>query len=256
MIASVIIENWQIMASFFLVAMLYASVGFGGGSSYLALLAFFGLAQEELRPIALLCNIVVVSGGLYIYYREGFLKLKKALPLVLLSVPLAFLGGRIMLDERLFFIVLGSTLITASFIMLLQNSARLKEIKEGSLTTSPIVNSGIGASLGFLSGLVGIGGGIFLAPLLHITFWDKAKVIAATASFFILVNSIAGIIGQWTTSLLSLNWVLAGILMLTVFIGGQIGSRWGAINFNPSKVRLVTASLIVIVGIRILVRYL
>jgi len=256
MIASVFIENWQMIASFFLVAMLYASVGFGGGSSYLALLAFFGMAQDELRPVALICNIVVVSGGLYVFYISGFLKVKKALPLVALSVPFAFIGGSIRLDERLFFLVLGFTLIVAAFIMLFQNSERVKEIEEGKLRTSPIINSGIGGGIGFLSGLVGIGGGIFLAPLLHLTYWDKAKVVAATASLFILLNSIAGLIGQWSSGALNLNGSLLAILVTTVFIGGQIGSRWGALNFNPAKVRLITAVLIVIVGIRILVRYL
>lgn len=256
MIASVLIENWQIVVSFFLVSMLYASVGFGGGSSYLALLAFFGFAQNELRPLALICNIIVVSGGLYIFYINGFLKLKKGLAIAILSVPLAFMGGRIQLDERLFFLVLGFTLITAAFIMLFQNAEKVREIEEGRVRTGPISNSVIGGGIGFLSGLVGIGGGIFLAPLLHITYWDKAKVIAATASLFILVNSISGLIGQWSTGQVILNGPLIYILMGVVFLGGQIGSRWGALNFNPSKVRLVTAVLIVIVGVRILVRYL
>ena len=251
-----IIENWQILATFFIVAMLYASVGFGGGSSYLALLAFFSFSQEELRPLALLCNIVVVSVGLYVFSRNGFLNLKRALPIALLSVPFAYLGGRILLNERLFFIVLGITLITAAFIMIFQNAPRVKEFRIKSFSGAPVLNYIIGSGIGFLSGLVGIGGGIFLAPLLHITYWDKAKVIAATASLFILLNSIAGLAGQWSTGLMILNWPLAMLCMVSVFLGGQIGARWGAVNFNPEKVRLVTAALIVIVGSRILVKYL
>jgi len=234
MIGTVLIENWQIVVSFFVVAMLYASVGFGGGSSYLALLAFFGLAQDELRPLALICNIIVVSGGIYVF----------------------FIGGRIRLEERYFFLVLGFTLISAAFIMIVQNSERAKEIEDGDLKTNSVLNSTLGGGIGFLSGLVGIGGGIFLAPILHLTFWDRAKVVAATSSLFILLNSVSGLLGQWSTGHFYINSSLLIILMLSVFIGGQIGSRWGAINFNPNKVRLVTAILIVIVGIRILVRYL
>lgn len=242
------------MASFFLVAMLYASVGFGGGSSYLALLAFFQLTQDELRPMALLCNIIVVSGGLYVFYNQGYLRIKKALPLALLSIPLAFLGGWMKLEEQTFFILLGLTLLIASFIMIVQNAPRIKEV-EGSISNHPLLNGLIGGGIGFLSGLVGIGGGIFLAPLLHLSGWDKAKVVAATASLFILVNSLAGLLGQWTHGITELNWTLLAVLLIIVFIGGQIGSRWGAINFKPDKVRLVTAVLIAIVGVRILATY-
>lgn len=251
-----IIENWQILASFFIVAMLYASVGFGGGSSYMALLVFFEFSPDELRPLALICNIVVVSVVLCVFSREGFLNISRALPIAGLSLPFAFVGGSIRLNERIFFIALGVTLITAAFIMIFQNARSVKEIQMKNFSGASLLNYGMGSGIGFLSGLLGIGGGIFLAPLLHITYWDRAKVIAATAGLFILLNSIAGLAGQWSSGQMILNWSLAVLCMISVFLGGQIGARWGAVNFNPEKVRLVTAALIVIVGIRILVRYL
>ena len=255
MLLELLFEYWPLMISFFIVAILYASVGFGGGSSYLALLAFFELSQYELRPMALICNIVVVSGGLYVFSKQGYLNIKKALPLVALSVPLAFVGGMMRLDERSFFILLGLTLLVASFVMVIQNAPRIEDAK-GSIANHPVMNSAIGGGIGFLSGLVGIGGGIFLAPLLHLSGWDRAMVVASTASLFILVNSIAGLIGQWTTGMAELNGKLIAILAIIVFIGGQIGSRWAAIHFKADKVRLVTAVLIAIVGVRILATYL
>lgn len=251
-------EHWELLIFFFGIAVLYSSVGFGGGSSYLAILALYGIEYRLLRATALLCNITVVSGGTYIFYKKGYLKWRKMLPLVLVSVPMAYIGGSLRITQTTFFILLSFALIFAAFLMLIQ-SFKTNEVEKKSTNNSSsnmLFNAGIGGSIGFLSGMVGIGGGIFLAPVLHLLKWDGAKTIAATASFFILVNSISGLLGQMTHPDFHLNWQFAGMLMVAVFVGGQVGSRLGAVWFSPNWVRRMTAVLILFVGLRILFKYL
>ena len=247
-------QYWELALFFFSIAILYSSVGFGGGSSYLAILALYGFDYQLLRITALLCNITVVSGGVYIYYKNGYLNLKKILPLVLLSIPLAFLGGSLRIKESTFFIILGFALIIAALLMLLQK--KQIDAHQKVRKNQPIANGVLGGSIGFLSGLVGIGGGIFLAPVLHLLKWDQSKIIAATASLFILVNSISGLGGQLTAGVVNIDWQLVTILVVSVFLGGQIGSRLGAIKFNPLVVRRMTAILVFFVGCRVLWKYL
>jgi len=248
-------ENWEVVLLFFLVAILYASVGFGGGSSYLALLALTGLAYIQFRAIALLCNIVVVSGGTYIFAKNGHYNWKKVIPLVVLSIPFAFLGGYLKISETLFFILLGITLILAALFMWLSKYLVSKE-KESTKITTKLKDGAVGGLIGFISGMVGIGGGIFLAPFLHLTNWDTPKRIAATASFFILVNSLAGLIGQFQNPDFYFEPNIAFLLMITVFFGGQIGSRLSATKISPFIIKRLTAILIAFVGIRILLKYL
>ena len=244
----------ELILLFFAVAFVYSSVGFGGGSSYLAILAMWSLDYQMLRLMALICNIVVVSGGSYLYWKNGFLKWRKIGPLILLSVPAAFLGGYMQMSENTYFILLGITLLFASIALWFK---RQKEDDESIASNAhPIGNGLIGGGIGFLSGLVGIGGGIFLSPTLHLMNWDKAKVIAATASFFILVNSIAGITGQLQHVVIGkLDFGLIGGLVIAVFLGGQLGSRIGIVKFNPLVLRRVTAVLVLLVSLRILWRY-
>ena len=248
------ITYWWLIIGFFTIALLYSSVGFGGGSSYLALLALTSLSFTEFRAISLICNIVVVSGGTYIFAKSGHFNWKKIFPLVLFSVPLAFLGGYLKISQALFFILLGFSLLLASFSMFLN----FKSEDESKLNYKKnTVRDGLfGGSIGFLSGMVGIGGGIFLAPLLHLTKWDTSKKIAATASFFILVNSISGLLGQITNPEFSLNYELTFVLLATVFIGGQIGSRIGANLVSQIFLKRATAVLITYIAITILNKHL
>lgn len=242
-----------LLLAFFIIAVVYSSVGFGGGTSYLALLAFMSVEMHVMRPTALLCNIVVVTGGTYIFFKEGKLDLKKSWPLFAASIPCAFLGGYWPITERAFFIVLGSTLIGASFLLWFQNAIlRWKGVPKSDNFT---LNLTIGGGVGFLSGLVSIGGGIFLSPILHLLQWDEVKKISALASFYILVNSISGLAGQLTRHN-DIEWGFIWPLLIAVLLGGQIGSRLGVRKFNALYIKRITATLILAAGINILKNYL
>jgi len=221
---TVLLENWEVVSLFFLIAIIYASVGFGGGSSYLAILALTGFGYIQFRAISLLCNIVVVSGGTYIFAKNGHYNWKKVLPLVVLSIPFAFLGGYLKISQTFFFIFLGITLVIAAILMWISKYI-VSEATKSKKLTSIVKDGGIGGVIGFISGMLGVGGGIFLAPFLHLTNWDTPKRIAATASFFILVNSLAGFLGQLQNPEFYFEPNIAFLLMVTVFFGGQIGSR-------------------------------
>jgi len=248
-------SNWEIIVLFFFVAILYSSVGLGGGSSYLAILALTSLAFIQVRAIALLCNIVVVSNGTLIYAKNSLYNWKKVIPLVAFSVPTAFLGGFIKISQSFFFILLGFTLIVAAFFMWI--SKYISQIsKDKNSKNSLTKDASFGGIIGFISGMVGIGGGIFLAPLLHLTNWDTPKRIAATSSIFILVNSIAGLVGQYQNPTFSIEPNLTILLLVTVFIGGQIGSRLSAKTISPFMIKKITAILIITVGLRILWKHL
>ncbi|WP_417800828.1 sulfite exporter TauE/SafE family protein [Tenacibaculum sp.] len=250
----VLSTNWYIILLFFTVAILYSSVGFGGGSSYLAVLALTSLLFTQIRATALLCNVMVVTGNVLLYIQQKQYNWKKVIPLTLFSVPMAFLGGYLRISQTFFFILLGFTLLFAAITMWISNKVVTNNNKTTDLNL--VKNAGYGGIMGFVSGMVGIGGGIFLAPLLHLTNWDTPKKIAATASFFILVNSISGLIGQYTNPEFSIDWNLTSALLITVFIGGQIGSRMSNQFFTPKQLKKATAILIAFVSIRILIKYL
>lgn len=230
---------------FFLIALFYSAAGFGGGSSYLAVLSLFAIDFVSMRMIALLCNIVVVGSSTFLFAKDGYLKIKKILPLVILSIPFAYLGGTILLEANLFFKLLGSTLLVSSILMLLSQDITKRMLPK-------YANAGIGGGIGFLSGMVGIGGGIFLSPFLHLSKWDTPKYIAATTAAFILVNSIAGLVGQISVNQITTNPTLIIGLLLAVLIGGQIGCRITISKLSPLVVRRITAILILIVAMRLL----
>lgn len=252
LLLTLITTNWHIITMFFVVAILYSSVGFGGGSSYLAILALTEIAFTQIRSAALLCNIIVVSGNVLIYISNKEYDWKKTFPLVLFSVPMAFLGGYLKINQTFFFILLGISLLFASITMWFFKTNSTLHTKK----TNPYKNATYGGLIGFISGIVGIGGGIFLAPLLHLINWDTPKKIAATASFFILMNSAAGLMGQYTNPNFIIDWNLTLILLVTVFVGGQIGSRTSNNYLSQSQLKKVTAILIGIVSIRILIKTL
>ena len=244
-------ELLLLMAAFLLIATLYSSVGFGGGSSYLALLALIFTSFFGIRSMALICNLVVVSGSTYLYWKNGHLDFKKFLPFVIASIPLAFLGARFRLEENTFFGILGVALIISAIALIYQT---LKLSKSETVNTKypTWVTYVLGAVIGLLSGLVGIGGGIFLAPVLNHMRWDKSIKIAALASFFILVNSVSGIGGLLSQGTFQLPWVEALGLIFAVAIGGQIGIRLSLNKLTSKGIKIVTAILVFVVGFRVL----
>ncbi|GEM69968.1 UPF0721 transmembrane protein [Sphingobacterium mizutaii NBRC 14946 = DSM 11724] len=247
-------EHWELLLIFLIIAFVYSSVGFGGGSSYLAVLAMYSLPYQEIRLTALICNVIVVVGGVIIYLRNKQVDWRKILPLTLISVPMAYLGAIMKLSQETFFMILGFTLILAAVLLWVQTDKKTNEERKDYFKPSLVQNSLLGGGIGFLSGLVGIGGGIFLSPLLNLIKWDTAKKIAATSSVFILVNSISGIAGQFSKLSVEMNFSRIGILCLSVFIGGQIGSRM-SIKWNPLIVKRMTAALVFIAGINVLIKY-
>lgn len=238
---------------FVAVAFLYAAVGFGGGSTYTAILIEAGLHWELVPLVSLVCNLVVVSGGVYHFAKSGHLDLRMAAPLVATSVPAAFVGGYIRLDESSFLQILSIALFVAGLLMLInwQWSAE-RDFRPRSAIP---VSLGLGLLLGGLAGITGIGGGIYLAPVLHLTRFAQAKKVAATCSLFILVNSLAGLAGQLAklgqvgVELLDSSYLL---LPLSVLLGGQLGSRIGATRLDAALIRRLTGLLILVVAIRLL----
>ncbi len=236
---------------FFVVATLYSSVGFGGGSSYLALLALVLTEFYAIRSIALLCNLVVVSGGCYLFYKKGLFEIRKFLPFVITSIPLSFLGASFRLKENVFFIILGLTLIVSSVALVIQ-TLNNRHKTETHRKYPVFVNYFLGGVIGFLAGLVGIGGGIFLAPILNHLRWEKSLTIAALTSFFILVNSISGLSGLVLNDTFQVPATYAIVLMFVVLLGGQLGTRITLQKLSGNGIKRLTALLVFSVGIRVL----
>ena len=234
---------------FFVTAILYASVGFGGGSTYLALLLIWDVPYYMFPILALICNIFVVSGNSFNYIKAGNLNLKLLIPYLIGSIPLAFIGGSLQIDKNLFEIFLFLVLAFAGSMLLLNiNSYDEKNTDYKNIPL--LVSILIGGLLGFSSGVVGIGGGIFLSPILFLIKAAKPKHIVTTASLFILINSIVGVIGQLTK-----NMVLSEIsnywyLFFAVIIGGHIGNFLNLKIFPTRILALVTSILVLFVAIR------
>ncbi len=238
---------------FFVTAILYSSVGFGGGSTYLALLLLWDFPYFIFPVIALSCNIIVVSGNCFNYIRAGNLNLKLLIPYLIGSIPLAFFGGSLSVDKE-FFEILLFVVLTIAGILLLFKFKSYDDKAETYRKIPKIISIIIGGILGFISGVVGIGGGIFLSPILFLIKAGKPKHIITTASIFILINSISGIIGQITKVS-----VLDGIqnywlLLLVVLIGGQIGNFLN-LKIIPTRIlALITSTLVLFVAIRMAIK--
>ena len=234
---------------FFVTATLYSSVGFGGGSTYLALLLLWGVPYHIFPAIALLCNIFVVSGNCYNYIRAGNLNLKLLTPYLIGSIPLAFIGGSLQIDKNLFEILLFFVLSTAGILLLLKFKS-YNDTESNYKKIPFIISLSIGSLLGFISGIVGIGGGIFLSPILFLLRAGKPQHIVATASIFILINSLSGIIGQLTKNAVFNEISNYWLLLLAVIIGGQLGNFLNLKVFSTKILALLTAVLVIFVSIR------
>jgi len=245
-----------LLAILFLVtAVLYSSVGFGGGSTYLALLLIWEIPYFIFPVIALSCNIIVVSGNCFNYIRKGNLNLKLLIPFLIGSIPLAYIGGSLPIEKKIFEILLFFVLAGAG-ILLIINFKSYDDKESSYKKISYPISILIGAVLGFISGVVGIGGGIFLSPILFLIRAGKPKHIVTSASLFILINSIFGIIGQLTKNAVLIEVSHYWYLLVAVLIGGQIGNFLNIKIFPTRILALITACLVIFVAIRMGIRFI
>ena len=234
---------------FFVTAILYSSVGFGGGSTYLALLLIWNIPYHIFPVIALICNIFVVSGNSFNYIKAGNLNLKLLMPYLIGSIPLAFIGGSLPIEKNVFEIFLFIVLTIAGSLLLI--NFKSYDDNESTYRNIPIfISILIGGLLGFVSGVVGIGGGIFLSPILFLIKAAKPKHIVTAASLFILINSISGVIGQLTKNIVLSDISSYWYLFLVVIIGGHIGNFLNLKIFPTRLLALVTSGLVLFVAIR------
>ena len=238
---------------FFITAILYSSVGFGGGSTYLALLLIWDVPYFIFPVIALACNIIVVTGNSINYLKAGNHNFRLLLPFLVGSIPFAFIGGTLIIKKEIFEILLFLVLSIAGLFLFINNKSYIDKniiVKKLHLFTSLV----IGSILGFISGIVGIGGGIFLSPILFLLKADMPKNIVTTASLFILINSISGILGQLTKKTVLNEIIIYWPLFLTVMIGGFFGNYLNLKIFTNRVLALVTSLLIIFVAIRMGIR--
>ena len=229
---------------FFITAILYSSIGFGGGSTYLALMLIWDVPFYIFPIIALICNIIVVSGNSINFLRTKNINLNLLIPYLIGSIPFAFFGASISIDKNLFEILLFLILLIAGIFLLLES----KSINKDQVTIKripKILSIIIGSIIGFISGLIGIGGGIFLSPILFLLKAGYPKHITSTASLFILINSLFGVAGQFTKDIVLNEFLNYWPLFIVVLIGGQIGSFLN-IKFLSNKILAVITSLLVI----------
>ena len=231
----------------FLVAVLYSSVGHAGASGYLAVMALVGISAEIMRPTALALNIVVATIATIKFYRAGSFSWRLLLPLVITSIPMAYVGGSIVLPEHIYKPLVGLILLFSAWRLIHQaRNGSSYEIKKPSI---PFLLFS-GAALGFLSGLTGVGGGIFLSPLLLFFHWAPIKVISGVAAGFILVNSISGILG--VSSTLTQFHPTLPIWLVVVVIGGLIGAEYGSKRLGNTAIQWLLAIVLIIGGVKMI----
>lgn len=230
----------------FVVAFLYAAVGHGGASGYLALMALYGVAPEVMKPTALLLNVFVSITSFIQFYRGGYFNWKIFWPLAIASVPMAFVGGLIPIETELYKKVLGLLLLLPVARFLLIN----KEPGEIRVDPSIALSLLIGAVIGLLSGLIGIGGGIILSPLLLLLRWTDMKQTAAISALFIFVNSISGLMGQLIKGI-HLNTDMY-LYVAIAFAGGIFGAYFGALKFNHKVLKYILAIVLLVAAYKLL----
>ena len=238
-------------SSFFIilpvVAFLYASVGHGGASGYLALMAVFSLSPEVMKPTALLLNLVVSAVAFYHYYKAGYFNKKLFLSFAISSVPAAFIGGLISVDANLYKKILGVLLLFAILKMLNVFGKEQVIVRKIRIWQGLI----IGAVIGLFSGMIGIGGGIILSPVILLFHWGKMKEAAAVSALFIWVNSASGLLGQLSTGVSFTSETLL-MVVLAVF-GGFFGSFYGSKKFKNNHLRVVLAFVLLLASVKLLI---
>lgn len=241
------LEFSLLVSLIFLSALLYSSVGHGGASAYLASMALIGIAPETMRPAALVLNVAVASIALYKFYRVGAFSAKLFLPLAIAAMPMAFLGGMISLPSHIYKPIIGIVLIYAAWLVLRRSNQAYQVNLD--LPKTPVLLV-FGALLGLLSGLTGVGGGIFLSPLLLFFRWAEMRVISGVSAAFILVNSLSGLAGVMTKApelpATLPYWVLAAV------IGGFIGAEYGSKRLAVPAIRKALVVVLLIAGLKML----
>lgn len=230
----------------FILAFLYASVGHGGASGYLALMAIFNMAPEVMKPTALFLNLFVSLTAFIQFYRGGHFSWKIFVPLAIASVPMAFLGGMIEIDPVIYKRILGVLLLIPITRFLFFPNIKVEELRKNSIGISLL----IGSSIGFLSGLIGIGGGIILSPILLLLKWTDQKQTAAISALFIFVNSLSGLAGQWSKGLSFTGDMVT--YTIVAFIGGLAGAYLGALKFNQNILKIVLGIVLLIASYKLI----
>lgn len=231
-----------------IVAFLYASVGHGGASGYLALMVIFGISPMMMKPSALILNLFVSAIAFFQYYRQGYFKWKLLFPFIITSIPLSFIGAKIHIDAHTYKIILAACLFLAILRLLgIFGKTDIEKTKEINLPSALI----IGGIIGFISGMIGIGGGILLSPVLLLLHWAKMKETAAVSALFIFLNSLAGIAGAFS-SLENISsqiylWALVGI------IGGTAGAYYGSSRFNNNVLKYILSIVLIFACIKLVI---
>jgi len=230
----------------FLVAFLYASVGHGGARGYLALMALFSITPEVMKPTALLLNLFVSLTAFIQFYRGGHFRWKVFWPFALASIPMAYLGGLVVVDGNIYKKILGLLLLVPIIRFYFFNNTKVEEQRQSGFALSLL----IGACIGFLSGLIGIGGGILLSPLLLLLKWTDQKETAAISALFIFVNSMSGLAGQLTKGIQFTTDMYTYVIV--AFIGGLCGAYFGALKFRQVILKNVLATVLVLAAYKLL----
>lgn len=230
----------------FFVAFLYAAVGHGGASGYLALMALYGAAPEEMKPTALLLNLFVSLTSFIQYYRGGHFKWKLFIPIALASVPMAFLGGMVTVEDRLYKTVLGILLLFPVIRFFFFKNVPDEELKP----YNNYVAIGTGGIVGLLSGMIGIGGGIILSPILLLLKWTNQKQTAAISALFIFVNSVAGLMGQFTQGVVFNSNMF--MYVVVAFSGGLLGAYFGSKKFDQNVLKYTLATVLLLASYKLL----
>jgi len=238
--------EYLFLLAILIIAFLYSSVGHGGASGYLAIMALFGTQPELMKSSALILNLFVAGLAFTAYYRAGYFRLKLLLPFVLGSIPMSFIGAKMNIDPHLYKILLGICLSFAVFRLFLKNVV-CKEHRNLAFVWAML----IGAFIGFFSGMIGIGGGIILSPLLILFGWANLKETAAVSAMFILLNSVSGLAGLFSSGI-QLNheiysWILAGI------VGAILGSYMGSFKFSFRKLQYILASVLLFAIVKLFI---
>jgi len=230
----------------FFVAFLYAAVGHGGASGYLALMALYGVAPEEMKPTALMLNLFVSLTSFIQYYRGGYFLKKLFIPIAAASIPMAFIGGMITVEENIYKRVLGVLLLFPVIRFFFFKNVEDKDLKPSNLTIAIVT----GAVVGLLSGMIGIGGGIILSPILLLLQWTNQKQTAAISAAFIFVNSVAGLGGMLTQGISFTGDMVMYIVV--AFVGGLLGAYFGSKKFNQNVLKYVLATVLLLASYKLL----